>query len=413
MTSKSVGIEAINVYCGFAQISVPVLFEGRGLDSARIANLMMDQRSVQLPFEDPVTNAVNAAKALLESLDQHERDEIGLLVTSTESGLDYSKSIASFAHGHLGLSRHCRLLEVKHACYGTSAMVQLAAGYLASEGLPQSKALIIATDVTVVDGDHPYAEPATGFGAVAVLISDQPNILALDRTTFGNYGFDTMDAARPTPTLELWDPDQSLLTYIECLKQSYQHYAARVPAADFVASFDRLAFHTPFAGLIKSVHRTMMRAFARRPAQEIDEDFQRRVLPSLTYPRIVGNLFSGSVYLALCSSIETAPDAGGKKIGMYSYGSGCSSEFYSGRIHPEAPATLATMRISDRLRSRRELTFPEYARILDQTHECLVPKPEHKVDLAEWSDFLDSVPGRTPALALSNISNYQRQYEWI
>jgi 3-carboxymethyl-3-hydroxy-acyl-[acp] synthase len=410
---KSVGIEAINVYCGLAQIPVPVLFEGRGLNPARMDNLMMDQRSVQLPFEDPVTNAVNAAKPLVDNLDEYEREQIGLLITSTESGLDYSKSLASFAHGRLGLSRHCRLLEVKQACYGATAAVQLAAGYLASEDLPQTKALIIATDVTVIDGDHPYAEPATGFGAAAMLVSDRPNILALDRTAFGNYGFDTMDAARPTPTLELWDPDQSLLTYIECLKQSYRHYAERVATADFVASFDQLAFHTPFAGLIKAVHRTMMRTFAPRPADEIEEDFQRRVLPSLAYPRIVGNLFSGSGCLALCSSIETAPKTGGNRIGMYSYGSGSSSEFYSGRIHPEAPETLAAMRISDRLRGRRELTFPEYARILDQTHECLVPKPEHKVGLAEWSDFLSSIPDRAPALALSDISNYVRQYEWI
>ena len=63
------GIEALNVYAGLAQIPVAELFAGRGLDPHRLDNLMMRQRSVGLPFEDPVTNAVNAARPIVEALD--------------------------------------------------------------------------------------------------------------------------------------------------------------------------------------------------------------------------------------------------------------------------------------------------------------------------------------------------------
>ena len=55
MADTQVGIEALNVYCGLAQIPVEVLFEGRGLNLDRMSNLMMQQRSIGFPFEDAIT----------------------------------------------------------------------------------------------------------------------------------------------------------------------------------------------------------------------------------------------------------------------------------------------------------------------------------------------------------------------
>ena len=64
--ARPVGIEAINVYCGLARTSVRDMMEGRGLDTARQANLMMEQRSVQLPFdgEGRITLPGNLAAAV-------------------------------------------------------------------------------------------------------------------------------------------------------------------------------------------------------------------------------------------------------------------------------------------------------------------------------------------------------------
>src|SRR6266545_6182686 len=154
-----VGIEALNAYCGLAYIPVQALFAGRGLNQERMANLMMQQRSLGLPFEDPITNAVNAAKPIVDALDPADRASIETLVTSTESGLDLSKSVASYVHEYLGLSRNCRVLEVKQACYAATGAVQLALGYLASGAAPGARALVIATDVALVDQRAGYAEP--------------------------------------------------------------------------------------------------------------------------------------------------------------------------------------------------------------------------------------------------------------
>ena len=50
---EAYGIEALNVYCGGARISVQAIFQGRRLDSARMKNLEMKERSIALPWEDP------------------------------------------------------------------------------------------------------------------------------------------------------------------------------------------------------------------------------------------------------------------------------------------------------------------------------------------------------------------------
>jgi polyketide biosynthesis 3-hydroxy-3-methylglutaryl-CoA synthase-like enzyme PksG len=408
------GIEALNVYCGLTYIPVEVLFEGRGLDMSRMANLMMDRRSIGLPFEDPVTNAVNAAWPIVDKLSDAERSRIDLVVTSTESGVDYSKSVASYVHEQLGLSRHCRVVEVKQACYAATAAIQLALGYLASGLGARGKALVIATDVAMVDARAEYAEPATGHGAAAILLSDEPRVMQIDLGASGIYSYEIMDTARPMPGFDIADVDRSLFAYLDCLSNCFTEYASRVDAADFQRTFDYLAFHTPFAGLVKAAHRKMMREFAAAQGPDaIEEDFTRRAGPSLVYPRIVGNLCSGSVYLALCSVIDTASYAGGARVGLYVYGSGCSAEFFSGLIGPQSRAVLAGMRIGERLAGRCELTFDEYNQIVKENQRILVPEERWDTDIATYREFADRVPGRPQLLAWRGQRNFHREYGWI
>ena len=51
------------------------------------------------------------------------------------------------------------------------------------------------------------------------------------------------------------------------------------------------------------------------------------VAPSLAGAREVGNIYTGSVYMGLVSLLEAEREkAEGKKIGVFSYGSGCGAE---------------------------------------------------------------------------------------
>lgn len=147
----NVGIEAINAYGGQATIDVRTLFAARKLDLSRFENLMMIRKSVGLPCEDSVTNAVNAAKPIIDRLNEVEKNQIELVITATESGLDFGKSLSTYIHDYLGLSRRCRLFEVKQACYGGTAALQMAASFVAANTSPGEKALVIAT-VSTDDG---------------------------------------------------------------------------------------------------------------------------------------------------------------------------------------------------------------------------------------------------------------------
>lgn len=407
----AIGIEGLNAYCGFARLPVAELFEGRGLDLERIGNLGLEHRSVLLPWEDPVTNAVNAAKPLVDALGE-DAASIELLVTSTESGVDYSKSLASFAHRHLGLSRRCRIMEVKQACYGATGMLQLAAGYLAGQGNPNARALVIATDISPMDERAKYAEPTMGNGAVAVLVSSDAQVLALDKGLNGLHSFETMDTARPAPDLDYVDPDLSLLSYLECLSGSYADYLRLAPDTEFATTFDHLVMHTPFPGMVKAAHRKLMREHRPGPPKVIEADFVRRVDPSLTYGRTVGNLCSGSIYLALASLIEHESTVEGGKVGFYSYGSGCASEFFSGTVLEGAREVVAAMGIPERIRARRELMFAEYEKLLPWARDCLVPRADKQIDMSTWDDYAEASAAHGPVLVLTGVENFNRGYEW-
>ncbi len=61
----------------------------------------MKEKVVALPFEDPITFAVNAAKPIIDSLSEEERNQIEMVITCTESGIDFGKSISTYVHDYL------------------------------------------------------------------------------------------------------------------------------------------------------------------------------------------------------------------------------------------------------------------------------------------------------------------------
>lgn len=409
----NIGIEAINAYGGQASLDIRTLFKARGLDLERFANLLMEKKAVGLPCEDPVTNAVNAAKPVIDQLSEADKNSIEVLITATESGLDFGKSLSTYVHDYLGLSRQCRLIEVKQACYAGTAALQLAAGFVASHPFPNTKALVIATDTARGAAKQTYAEPSQGTGAVAMLVSRQPDILALDFGANGLYSYEVMDTCRPRADIETGDLDLSLLSYLDCLEGAFQAYRERVDGADFQNTFDYLAFHTPFAGMVKGAHRKMMRANGKRlPPDEIEADFQHRMGPSLTHCVQVGNVYSATVYLALCGLIDQAVIDQPRRVGLFSYGSGCSSEFYSGVVTPASQAKLRQMNIGQKLANRHELSMAEYDPILDLNMEWLFGVQDKVMDVEPYAAIYEKQLQGQGLLVLKSIEHFHRVYEW-
>ena len=407
---KKVGIESINAYCGLASVEVSELFQARGFDPGRMANLMMARKTVALPCEDPVTYAVNAARPLLAQLDEEQRNSIELLVVGTESGIDFSKSLGTWVHGLLGLPRNCRTFEIKQACYGGIAALQTAIAHVSLSVRPNARALVIGCDVPwVLRGTT--LEPSQGAGAVAALIGSG-NCLAVARQGAAGYcSFDVTDLRRPTPDEHILDADLSLVSYVDCLKGAYADYVRYFPETDFLASFRHLVFHTPFPGGVKGFHRSLMRSLGRYSLQEIDEDFTRRLLASIRYPSEVGNIYAATTLLALLSLFDNAVPSDQKaNVGIFSYGSGCSSEFCTYELSAGIGKTKHNSGISDALAERVPLSIDEYDRLVDVSAELRLGAADYDPGLDLVENFLIPRYQNANLLMLKEVKNYQRQY---
>lgn len=411
-----VGIEAMNVYAGTACVDVRALARHRQLDLARFDNLLMLEKTVALPNEDPVTFAVNAARPLVDALSPQEKDRIEMVITCTESSFDFGKSLSTYVHQLLGLNRNCRLFELKNACYSGVAGLQMAVNFILAQTSPGARVLVVATDISrflmdedAHDQDWSFAEPSGGAGAVAMLVGEDPQVFQIDVGANGYYGYEVMDTCRPSADSEAGDADLSLLSYLDCCENAYLEYRKRVPQADYASSFQYLAFHTPFGGMIKGAHRSLMRKLAPAASAEIEQDFNRRVAPGLDYCQRVGNTMGAAAMVSLASTIANGRFDTPQRVGCFSYGSGCCSEFFSGVATSAGQARLRTMDIGRRLDQRYRLSMAEYDEIL--SGGGVVRFGTRNATLAERYTPAPA-DGQGATLFLRRIQDYHREYAW-
>ncbi|WP_103865517.1 hydroxymethylglutaryl-CoA synthase family protein [Aquimarina sp. I32.4] len=412
-----VGIEAMNIYCGSAALNVEVLAKHRNLDTDRFTNLLMKEKTVPMPYEDPISNGVNAAKPIIDSLSQEERDSIDMVITCTESGIDFGKSMSTYIHHYLGLSRNCRLFELKNACYSGTAGFQMGVNFILSQAAPGKKVLVVATDIMrmiEVDGsmEVSFVEPSSGSGAVAMLISDNPVVFQIDKGANGYYGYEVMDTCRPVPDQEAGDADLSLLSYLDCCENSFKEYQKRVEGCDYQSTFNYLAFHTPFGGMVKGAHRTNMRKFKKANPASIEADFQERVVPSLEYCQRVGNIMGATTHLALASTIDNGNFDQPKRLGIFSYGSGCCSEFYSGIVTKQGQEKQKKFNIAGHLDDRTLLSMDEYETTFEVNNQLKFGTKNFKIDTSLYPKAFNHVKGKNK-LIFSEIEDYHRKYEWV
>lgn len=419
MTDGAVGIEALNIYGGAAYLDVRELCVHRKLDMPRFENLLMQEKAVALPYEDPVSFAVNAAKPLIDALGEDERARVEMVVACTESGIDFGKSLSTYIHHYLGLSPNCRLFEIKQACYSGTAGLQMAVNFVLSGTSPGAKALVIATDISrfaLADAaavqEWAYSEPSSGAGAVAMLVGDQPWLFRIDAGAYGNHAFEVMDTCRPGPDTEAGDADLSLMAYLDCCEKAYADYARRVEGADFLNSFAYLSFHTPFGGMVKGAHRHLMRKLYKASPSDIEADFQRRLSPSLLYGQRVGNTAGGSVFVGLAGLLDGAPFDAPCRVGLFSYGSGCCSEFLSGVVSPQGKQRMRAMAVSDSLDRRYRLSMEEYERLLKGDQVVRFGTRDASLDRGIVPGAWELLQGKK-RLVLDGVEGYHRLYSWV
>lgn len=159
---------------------------------------------------------------------------------------------------------------------------------------------------------------------------------------------------------------------------------------------DRFCYHLPFTKIaVKAQER-----LARHNGVELtDSDAELLLADSLRYNRITGNSYSASLYVGLTSLLDhSREDLGGKRIGLYSYGSGCVAEYFSGVVQPGYREHIRSAAHREMLSHRTELTFRQYEDIFNLGFPT--DGGEHK--FAQY---------RTGAFRLAGINQHKRIYE--
>jgi hydroxymethylglutaryl-CoA synthase len=407
---KSIGIEKINLYGSSLCLKQSDLALARGKDPQRVVDdYMIDTRSLNPPYEDTVTMAVNAAAPILT---EEDKAQIGLLIVGTEGGVDFGKPISTNIHGILGLPPTVRNFETKHACYSGVAALDVAVNWIASGLNRGKKALVISTDFSRRHFGKDW-EFVMGGSAAAMIVSDTPKIIAFDVELKGSWTTDIYDTYRPTARLEAGNNEISLYSYSDALEGAYRDYVDCVKGpVDFDTMFDYNIYHMPFPAMAFQAHRILCNCARPRSKAEVRESFNAKVLPSLRYARRVGSMYGASNFLALCGLIQSEPDMKpDARVGFFAYGSGAIGEFYSGRICAGAHEIITSMRFDDVLDKRKKVSVAEYEKV-ELCREELIEKENYTSDFALLDNWYGEHYAGKKKLVLSEVQEYRRLYRW-
>src|SRR5690625_3602641 len=383
-----IGIDKIGFNTPYYYVDMNDLAVARNEDPAKYTiGLGQDEMAISPITQDPVTLAANAALGIL---DEKDIDKIDFVMFGTETGIDHSKAAGVYVHRLLGLHPNVRTIEMKQACYGATAALQLAKGHIALH--PDSKVLILAADIARYGLNTP-GEVTQGAGAVALLMSADPGIMVLEEeTTY--LTSEIMDFWRPIYSDTAYvDGKYSNEQYIAFFNHVWKEFQEKTNLG--LKDFEAICFHLPYTKMgIKALEAVYPEGMG-----EDEERILNNYQISTTYSRRVGNIYTASLYLGLLSLLEQKEDLqGGARIGMYSYGSGAVGEFFSGVLQPNYRDHLHLENHEELFASRKQLTIPEYEKVFEQT----LPVDGSTIELDIEED--------TALLCLSVITNHQIQY---
>ncbi len=351
---RTIGIHDLEVATTHHVLDLGRLAESKGIDPAKYrVGLGQDEMSVPAPDEDIVTMGASAAATLLE---RHGADGIRTLLFATESGLDQSKAAGVWVHQLLGLPSQVRVVEFKQACYSATAAIQAAMGIVSR--FPDERVLIVASDVARYELDSP-GEPTQGAGAVAMLVGADPALLAIELVS-GIHTDDVDDVWRPNDSsTAVVDGALSLRAYLNAMTGAWDDLAARGGPA--IGAIDRMVYHQPFTKMAAKAQQRL----ARHTGGELGTT---GLDAGSVYNRRLGNTYTASLYGSLASLLDHDEDLTGKRLGLFSYGSGCVSELLTGIVQEGYADGDRAARVRKTLDGRVALDVPDYRELHSHEH---------------------------------------------
>lgn len=346
---------------------------------------------------------------------------IGRLEVGTETLLDKSKSVKSVLMQLFEESGNHNVegVDTVNACYGGTNALFNSVNWMESSAWDGRDAVVVAGDIALYKKGN--ARPTGGAGCVAILIGPDAPVV-MDAGLRGSYITHAYDFFKPDFTSEypVVDGHFSIRCYIEAVDACYKAYNAREQTLKSQANganghaqeqetpldrFDYMCFHAPTCKLVaKSYARLLYQDFLENPSNPIfaevpaelrDLDyaasitdkavektfmglakkrFNARVQPSIEVPTMCGNMYCGSVYGSLCSLLSNidGENSIGKRVAMFSYGSGLASSMFSFKIRGSITDIQKKLDVKNRLESRR-VVAPEVYDEVSTTQICSYP----------------------------------------
>ena len=279
-----------------------------------------------------------------------------MVIVGTESSSDFSKSASVIIHGLLDIQPFARSFEIKHACYGGTAALQQANDYVTLH--PDRKVLVITADIAKY-GLNTGGEPTQGCGAVAMLVTKNPHLLSFNNDSVF-YSEDVYDFWRPAGhDYPLVDGHMSNQVYIDSFTRIWEQNKKinKTDSTDYAA----LTFHLPYTKMGRKALRAIFPEMPETEQQRLEARYDEAVV----YSRQVGNLYTGSLYLGLMSLLDNGNLAAGDRIGLFSYGSGAVSEFFSMSLMEDYKKYLTVEADQALLARRKQLTIKEYEKMFN------------------------------------------------
>jgi len=424
------GIDDIAIYIPRLYLDASDFAKARGLDPEKLERgLGIGQMAIVDTNQDPACLAANACLRVMQK-NKLTPDKIGRLYVATESAFDESKAMNSYVIGMLeqvygkDTFGHCGGIECKFACVSGSYALYDNTNWIRAGEAEDKYALVVVSDIAKYDLGS-SGEVTQGAGAIAMLLNDNPRLLSFDPKVTSTSIKNEYDFYRPfgkeTPIVH---GQYSNLLYLIQVKNALIDYKRKVKETGLIKlkegetildHVDYLNMHLPYSNMGKKALAYLVRhewrdlprwkkiieeigmeePIPKDPRGTIEsvlqdaefmtkdhqftklftstemyaELYESKLASSLIASKMIGNLYTASLYLGFRSSLEfeyqKGVDLEGKRVGFCSYGSGASAMIFSGVIQPEYDQVVKDMNLEAELGPRTKLSLDEY----EELHE--------------------------------------------
>ncbi|GAB1742708.1 hypothetical protein NU219Hw_g8420t1 [Hortaea werneckii] len=418
---QNVGIKAMELYFPSQCVDQAELEKFDGVAQGKYTiGLGQTKMSFCDDREDIYSLALTTVSSLMKKYNV-DPASIGRMEVGTETLLDKSKSVKSVLMQLFEKSGNYDVegVDTVNACYGGTNALFNTFNWMESSAWDGRNAIVVAGDIALYKKGA--ARPTGGAGCLAMLVGpDAP--IAFEPGLRGSYVKHAYDFYKPDLTSEypLVDGQYSLQCYTEAVDQCYKTYNAREQKVKSQQSngvngahkeeetpldrFDYMCFHSPTCKLVsKSYARLLYNDFLKNPENPLFKDvpaelkdvpyeqsitdkniektfvalskkrFAARVQPTIDVPTMCGNMYTASVYSSLVSLIAnvSSNDLQGKRVAMFSYGSGLASSMFSLRIRGSTEEMQSKIDLHKRLEARRTVApevYDEMCNLREKAH---------------------------------------------